>query len=68
MHVKDYRSRGDHDDVPVGDGLVGYERVLPAAVAAGAEWLVVEQDEVGDVPFDAVERSLRAVRRILAAA
>ena len=66
VHVKDYASREGRDDVPVGDGIVGYERVLPAAVEAGAEWLVVEEDEVGDDPFTAVERSLRAVRRILA--
>ena len=32
--------------------------MLPAALQAGAEWLVVEEDEVGDDPFGAVERSL----------
>lgn len=65
VHVKDYPSRESRDDVPVGDGVVGYERVLPAALAAGAEWLVVEEDEVEGDPFAAVERSLRAVRRIV---
>jgi hypothetical protein len=39
--------------------------VLPAAVAAGAEWLIVEQDEVEGPPFDAVERSLAFVRRAI---
>jgi sugar phosphate isomerase/epimerase len=68
VHVKDFRGRQTREDVPVGDGAVGYERVLPAAVAAGAEWLLVEEDEVEGPPFDAVERSLRAVRRMLAAA
>lgn len=68
VHVKDYASRESRDDVPVGDGVVGYERIVPAAVEAGAEWLVVEEDEVGDDPFGAVERSLLATRRILAAA
>ena len=67
VHVKDYATREGRDDVPVGDGIVGYERVLPAAVRAGAEWLIVEEDEVGDDPFGAVERSLQAVRRIVAA-
>lgn len=65
VHVKDYASREGRDDVPAGEGVVGYERVLPAAVAAGAEWLVVEEDEVEGDPFDATERSLRGVRRIL---
>ena len=63
VHVKDFASRDGRDDVPVGDGAVGYERVVPAAVRAGAEWLVVEQDEVEGPPFAAVERSLHAVRR-----
>jgi sugar phosphate isomerase/epimerase len=67
VHVKDYASREGRDDVPVGDGIVGYELILPVAVAAGAHWLVVEEDEVGDDPFAAVERSLRAVRRIITA-
>lgn len=68
VHVKDFRSRAGRDDVPVGDGAVGYEQVLPAAVQAGAEWLLVEEDEVEGQPFEAVERSLQAVRRILVAA
>jgi sugar phosphate isomerase/epimerase len=67
VHVKDYASREGRDDVPVGDGIVGYDAVLPAALKAGAEWLIVEEDEVGDDPFGAVERSLLAVRRIVAA-
>ncbi len=67
VHVKDFRSRDDRDDVPIGDGAVGYERVLPAALRAGVEWLVVEEDEVEGPPFEAVARSFEAVRRLLAA-
>jgi sugar phosphate isomerase/epimerase len=63
VHVKDYARREDRHDVPVGDGIVGYDRVIPAALAAGVEWLVVEEDDVGPRPFEAVERSLEAVRR-----
>jgi sugar phosphate isomerase/epimerase len=65
VHVKDYASRGSRDDVPVGDGVVGYDRLVPAAVAAGAEWLLVEEDEVGDAPFEALARSLAAVELFL---
>lgn len=68
VHVKDLRSRGSHEFCPVGDGAVGYERVLPAALKAGVEWLIVEQDEVDGPPFEAVERSLQAVRRALSVA
>ena len=48
---------------PVGDGAVGYDRVLPAALAAGVEWLLVEQDETDGPGFDAVARSFDAVQR-----
>jgi sugar phosphate isomerase/epimerase len=65
VHVKDLRSRGSREHCPVGDGAVGYARILPAAVAAGVEWLIVEQDEVEGPPFAAVERSLQAVRDAL---
>jgi sugar phosphate isomerase/epimerase len=63
VHVKDYASRTDRDDVPVGEGVVGYDRVVPAALAAGAEWLIAEEDEVEGDPFDAVARSLAGLRR-----
>ena len=66
VHLKDYADRAARDDVPVGDGVVGYDRVVPAALAAGTEWLVVEEDDAGDQPFVAVERSLRAVQELLA--
>jgi sugar phosphate isomerase/epimerase len=65
VHVKDLRSRGSREHCPVGDGAVGYERVLPTALQAGVEWLIVEQDEVDGSPFQAVERSLQAVRRMV---
>lgn len=63
VHLKDYASREGRDDVPVGDGVVGYERIVPAALRAGTEWLIVEEDEVGDRPYDALARSLAAARR-----
>jgi sugar phosphate isomerase/epimerase len=65
VHVKDFAARDARAFVPVGDGSVGYERVLPAAIDAGAEWLLVEQDETDGPAFAAVERSLAAVRRML---
>jgi sugar phosphate isomerase/epimerase len=68
VHVKDYASREGRDDVPIGEGVVGYDRVVPAALAAGAEWLIVEEDEPGDDPLAATRRSLDGVRRILGSA
>ena len=65
VHVKDFQVRGTRTDCPVGDGDVGYERVLPAAVRSGAEWLVVEQDNPAAPALAAVERSFAAMQRML---
>jgi sugar phosphate isomerase/epimerase len=67
VHVKDFSCRGERAFAPVGDGAVGYERVVPAAVAAGAEWLIAEQDETEGPALDAAARSLDAIRRFLEA-
>jgi sugar phosphate isomerase/epimerase len=67
VHVKDFSRRGERAFAPVGDGAVGYERVVPAAVAAGAEWLIAEQDETEGPALDAAARSLDAIRRFLEA-
>ena len=65
VHVKDFANRGEpHAFRPVGDGSVGYERVLPAAIEAGVEWLLVEQDATDGPALEAVERSLAAVRGV----
>jgi sugar phosphate isomerase/epimerase len=65
VHVKDFRSRQGRDFTPVGDGAVGYERVIPAAGAAGVEWLLVEQDETEEPPIEAVRRSFAALTSML---
>jgi sugar phosphate isomerase/epimerase len=61
VHVKDIRARGSREFAPVGDGGVGYERVLPAA---NVDWLVVEQDEIDGDPYDAIRRSLDFTRGV----
>jgi len=61
VHVKDIRARGARDFTTVGDGGVGYERVLPSA---DVEWLIVEQDEIDGDPFEAVRRSLEFTRGV----
>jgi sugar phosphate isomerase/epimerase len=68
VHVKDFQARGERSFCPVGDGGVGYERVAPAAVEAGVEWLLVEQDEADGSSLDAARRSLLALRSMLKAA
>jgi sugar phosphate isomerase/epimerase len=69
VHVKDFRSRETPPPYcPVGDGAVGYDTVAPAAVAAGVEWLLVEQDESDGPALEAAARSLSALRGMLAGA
>jgi sugar phosphate isomerase/epimerase len=68
VHVKDFRTRGERSFRPVGDGAVGYERVVPCAVRAGVEWLLVEQDETDGPALEAARRSLAALAPMLAAA
>jgi sugar phosphate isomerase/epimerase len=65
LHVKDFRVRGEHSFCPVGDGAVGYERIVPAAARAGVEWLIVEQDEPQDSEIEDARRSLAAVITML---
>jgi len=65
VHVKDLHARGTREFCPVGDGGVGFDRVLPVAVDLGVEWLLVEQDEIEGPPLAAVARSLEAVRRMV---
>ena len=65
LHVKDFRVRGEHSYCPVGDGAVGYDRIVPAAVRAGVEWLIVEQDEPVHSELEDARRSLAAVITML---
>lgn len=62
VHVKDLRSRESREFVPVGEGGVGYETVIPRALELGVEWLIVEQDELDGPWREALACSLDAVR------
>jgi len=66
VHVKDFRDRGREPGsfAPVGEGVIDYERVAPAAVAAGAEWLLVEQDHCEGPALEAAARSFAALTRV----
>jgi len=65
VHIKDMRSRSGREFCAVGDGGVGYERFAPAAVEAGVEWLIVEQDESDGPELDDAARSYEALQRML---
>jgi sugar phosphate isomerase/epimerase len=65
VHVKDFRNRDERSFCEVGEGAVGFERIAPAAVEAGVEWLIVEQDETEGDELDAARRSLAALKTML---
>ena len=63
VHAKDF-GEGEAS-VPVGEGLVGFERIVPAMRDAGVEWLVAEQEEIEGDPLEATARSAEFLRRLL---
>jgi sugar phosphate isomerase/epimerase len=65
VHVKDMAAGPKPRFVPVGDGEVGYTRILPAIHDLAVEWLLVEQDEANGSALDAVRRSYAAVTAIV---
>lgn len=68
VHVKDLAPQAEQRFVPVGDGDVGYGDVLPAIEGLGIDWLLVEQDELGELGLDAVRRSFTAVTDMVGSA
>jgi len=64
IHVKDKAMLGSEPIMaPVGEGNLDWARLLPACVAAEAQWLTVEQDECRQDPFDCLRSSLEFLRR-----
>jgi sugar phosphate isomerase/epimerase len=63
VHAKDF-GEGE-SSTPVGDGVVGFERIVPAMRDAGVEWLVAEQEEIEGDPLEATARSAEFLRRLL---
>ena len=66
VHFKDLRRSGDEvADTPVGDGEIGWQSIAPIALAAGVEWLIVEQDHPGEQPVAAIRRSFEYLDGLL---
>lgn len=65
VHVKDFiRKDGEVVLVAVGDGEVGADAVVPAAVESGAKWLVIEQDtHTFGTPMENMEKSLKCIKK-----
>ncbi len=56
--VEEQESHGTFEFRPVGSGMQDFPPILEAAVEAGAQWVVVEQDQsVGRTPMQAITMS-----------
>lgn len=60
LHLKDLGAGPDQPDVPAGEGTLPWNDILPAAIAAGATWWIIEQDN----PTDPVADALLGVRNV----
>lgn len=60
VHLKDFRKAADGtiDTRELGHGIVPLPDVLQAASDAGVAWLVVEQDQCVNPPFDSIATSV----------
>lgn len=61
LHLKDLDSSRSRD-LPVGDGILNWDEIYAAAKRAQTEWLIVEQDNPGETPWNSVQTSLQNLR------
>lgn len=62
VHVKDMTEEGTFADV--GEGVLDIPALCQAATEAGARWLIVENDQPGPQPMEAVATSLANLRQM----
>lgn len=61
VHFKDLRrtEEGKWQTVPLGSGEVDLNGIAKAAAEAGTEWLIYEQDQTQNPPFEAMASSIK---------
>ena len=58
FHLKDFRPLFfTATTAPVGTGNLKWQKIIPAAEKAGAQWFIVEQDSCAKNPFDSLKDS-----------
>ncbi len=65
LHMKDFLNDGNYTLVPVGTGVVDMSSIIKAAREVGVQWFVVEQDSMKRPPLEAIEISLKNMRKLL---
>ncbi|MFW0974315.1 sugar phosphate isomerase/epimerase family protein [Leclercia pneumoniae] len=68
IHAKDNASIGVRDDemnfAPLGEGLLDWSAILPAAKGSGVQWFIIEHDKPKDA-WNIITTSLRNLRAAL---
>nr|WP_234479995.1 sugar phosphate isomerase/epimerase [Erwinia sp. S38] len=68
IHAKDNASIGIRDDemnfAPLGEGLLDWKTILPAAKASGVKWFIIEHDKPKDA-WSIITTSLKNLRAAL---
>lgn len=66
VHYKDgtVSAKREHVMMPVGEGNLNWPALNPACAEAGVDWFLVERDAGPHDPFDALEISLRNMRKM----
>jgi len=66
LHLKDMTAGDNPTFAPVGEGIIDIEGIIKTAHETGYDWLIVEQDRTQRPVLEAVEISLKNIRRFLA--
>lgn len=64
IHLKDTDEKNELT-LEVGAGIMNMADIIRASLAAGATWLIVEQDHCQKPPMESIEISLRNIRKIM---
>lgn len=64
VHLKDMEDNEDRDFAEVGEGIINIKDIAGEAKAAGANWLIVEQDYCKRPPLESAKISLDNLKRM----
>lgn len=64
VHIKDFMSIGEKTFTEIGNGLVDVKGIAAAAVEAGVEWLIVEQDVSNSTPMESARINLENMKKM----
>lgn len=67
LHLKNMKSRADHHDIELADGVIDLPRLVAAALSNGIQWLVVEQEKFERDPMESARLNYQHLRSMVEA-